>query len=154
MYKEAVAKYEKDLAAYNKLSLFEKANQKPPVHPKEVSRRQFYWPEYANEVARLQARRGTPTLADFKLLEEQTGLNAGVAPSSQYDNVIRQVKGLLDGTNRSFIAPVYPNGREVDLGLDGLMHEFDYLNRANYNKVFYDPASMVESEWQIANRVK
>jgi len=68
------------------LSPKEQRMAKPPVHPKVVKndRGQKYWPEYAAEVQRLQARRGSPTLEDFRMLEQQTGLNAGVAPIAEY----------------------------------------------------------------------
>ena len=152
MYAEAVAKYEKDLKAYNKLSLLEKANQKPPIHPKEVSRRQLYWPEYATEVQRLQSRRGTPTLADFKLLEKQTGLNSGVSPISELQTTIEQFHSLPVDKDGVIKPLIYPNGRIVDIsGKSAKDTEFKLIKRAKYNNVFYDPASMVEYNWQIAN---
>lgn len=47
---------------------------------------------------------------------------------------------------------VYPNGRIVDW--DKAAEELELIRRAKYNNVFYDPASYVESDWQVANGVK
>jgi hypothetical protein len=47
---------------------------------------------------------------------------------------------------------IYPNGRIVDIsGKSANDTEFKLIKRAKYNNVFYDPASMVEYNWQIAN---
>lgn len=159
MYKEAVAKYEKELEAYNQLSFKEKLIQKPPIHPKEVSRRQNLWPEYADEVARLQAKRGTPTLEDFRLLEQKTGLNAGVSPIEELQTAIEEinrmpkfsVRDIQNGLGKQY---VYPNGRPVTWSIKSMQEEPLLIQRANYNNVFYDPASYVESIWQQTNGIK
>lgn len=122
-------------------------------HPKKEQ----HWLDYATEVQRLQAQRGTPTLADFRLLEEETGLSAGVAPMSEMQNAIKQLRAMQNANIQDIMAGkvqpyVYPNGRVVDW--DKVGEELELINRAKYNKVFYDPASHVESDWQVANGVK
>lgn len=93
--------------------------------------------------------RGTPTLADFRLLEQQTGLDAGVAPIGEYQNAINSLNTMLNFNTNSVPKPyVYPNGRVVDFTPSKIQKEMNLLNRAKYNKVFYDPASHVESNWR------
>lgn len=159
MYKEAVTKYEKDLEAYNKLSPKEKSIQKPPIHPKEVSRQQHFWPDYANEVARLQARRGTPTLEDFNLLEQKTGLKSGVSPLEELQAALEEIRkmpkySVRDIQNGLAKQYVYPNGRPVTWSMQSMHDEPLLIQRANYHNVFYDPASYVESVWQQTNGIK
>jgi hypothetical protein len=122
-------------------------------HPKNES----HWLDYATEVQRLQSRRGTPTLADTRLLEHKTGLNAGVAPKSEYYNALQQIEAMkhtsiqdiMDGKVAQY---VYPNGRVVEWS--NLEKELNLLKRAGYNKIFYDPASYIESNWKSINGVE
>ena len=121
------------------------------VNPKEIG----YWSDYATEVQRLQSKRGTPTLEDFRLLENTTGLNSGVAPIADYENAINAVEEMhntLYNNSRDIIngiaAPyVFPNGRQVEWSVKGIRNALDGLKRAKYNKVFYDPTTYGESEW-------
>ena len=108
---------------------------------------------YATEMQRLQSMRGTPTLADFRLLEQQTGLNAGVAPMEEYQNAINSLNSMLnpsiqDIMNGTVKPYVYPNGREVDFIPDHIKKELGLIQRANYNNVFYDPATWAEFNWK------
>lgn len=104
---------------------------------------------YATEMQRLQSMRGTPTLADFRLLEQQTGLNAGVAPISEYSNAIYSLNNILRGNSVSNIRPyIYPNGREVDLTPKKIKRELNLIQKAKYNNVFYDPATYAEFNWK------
>lgn len=108
---------------------------------------------YATEMQRLQSMRGTPTLADFRLLEQQTGLDAGVASISEYQNAINSLNSMLHPTiqdimNGTVKPYVYPNGREVDFIPDHIEKELNLMQKVPYNKVFYDPASHVEFNWK------
>lgn len=143
---------------YSKAEQNYNSNKVLNKHPKK----EWYWKDYATEVQRLQSQRGTPTIADFNLLEEKTGLNSGVAPLYEYDNAL---KGLRD-MQRLFDTPggiraimngevfpyIYPNGREVEWSIQGVQDELNALQRAKYNKGFYDPTSHVESDWRSLNR--
>ena len=73
--------YETENEAYQKALLDRFAKVREP--------KQSLGLPYATEMQRLQSMRGTPTLADFRLLEQQTGLDAGVAPISEYQNAIK-----------------------------------------------------------------
>lgn len=105
-------------------------------------------------------------MQDFRLLEQQTGLNAGVAPVSEYESAIHTLNGMksgkisdiMNGTVKPF---VYPNGREVDLSkakIDlskaKIDHELDLIKKAKYNNVFYDPATWAEYNWRMKNGIK
>ena len=139
MYNDAYSRYQQD-----RLSI---------SHPKKEK----YWLDYATEVQRLQSQRGMPTLADFLLLEQQTGLSSGVAPIWEYYNAIRQIEKMLnanisDIVNGKVTQYVYPNGRVVDWSKAG--EELELLKRAKYNHVFYDPASHAEMDWRTLNGLK
>lgn len=108
---------------------------------------------YATEMQRLQSMRGTPTLADFRLLEQQTGLNAGVAPISEYQNAINSLNSMLNPTiqdimNGTVKPYVYPNGREVEFSPNKVKKELRLIQRSKYNNVFYDPATWAEFNWK------
>lgn len=124
----------------------------------DVKHKDFF-PEYAKEVQRLQSQRGTPTLKDFRLLEQITGKKAGVASIEEKDNAIRilsNLKGYTDPDEVAFlvnngISPkyIFPNGRAVSLeNIRNIDKEINLIKRMPYNKVFYDPASHVESNWR------
>ena len=133
--------YETENEAYQKALLDRFAKAKEP--------KQSLGLPYATEMQRLQSMRGTPTLADFRLLEQQTGLNAGVAPIGEYQNAINSLNTMLNFNTNSVPNPyIYPNGRVVDFTPSKIQKEMNLLNRAKYNKVFYDPASHVEFNWR------
>ncbi len=96
-------------------------------------------------------------MADTRLLEHKTGLNAGVAPKSEYYNALQQIEAMkhtsiqdiMDGKVAQY---VYPNGRVVEWS--NLEKELNLLKRAGYNKIFYDPASYIESNWKSINGVE
>ena len=156
MYKEKINAYQKELQRVADLPPEEQYLVKSPAHPKVVKndRGQDYWPEYAAEVQRLQARRGTPTLEDFRLLEQQTGLNAGVAPIAEYYNALNQIKTLPFDENGIILPLIYPNGREAIISSPSKWQKEERLLNTPYNKVFYDPASTVESDWRNSTSIK
>ena len=137
--------YETENEAYQKALLERFAKVREPKQSLGFS--------YATEMQRLQSMRGTPTLADFRLLEQQTGLNAGVAPIGEYQNAINSLNSMLNPTIQDImngvVKPyVYPNGREVEFIPDKVRKELRLLQRSKYNNVFYDPTSYVESNWR------
>lgn len=123
--------------------------------PKDIK----IWQPYADEINRLMGTRGTPTLADYKLLEQETGLNAGVTPISEYQRAIDSLNKMLhapidDVTNGVVKHYVYPNGRAVDWDKNSIEEELELIKRAKYNNVFYDPATWAEHNWKMANGIK
>lgn len=136
------------------------ANKLLTKHPKKEQ----YWKEYADEVQRLQSQRGVPTLEDFRLLEQTTGLKAGIAPLSEYENAIRGITemqktmykpgGIKAIMNGEAVPYTYPNGREVDWTIQGVADELNALQRAKYNNVFYDPTTYIESIWRSGKEPK
>lgn len=117
------------------------------------------FPKYAREVQRLQSQRGTPTLKDFRLLEQTTGKKAGVASIEEKDNAIRILSNLKAYTDpdeveylvNSGLSPkyIFPNGRAVSLeDIRYVDKEIELIKAMPYNKVFYDPASHVEFNWK------
>lgn len=155
MYKERVNAYNQDMTDYtNRIagkSGFALKTEKPPKPPKFQS----YWQDYANEMQRLQSQRGTPTLADYKLMENQTGLKTGVVPIEKYQNAISGIDLMRHGNPFTGAAKayVYPNGREIDWSVNKIKHEINYLTKAKYNHVFYDPVSDAESKWKRSNGI-
>ena len=157
LYNEVLSKYNAEKAIFDEqyanATGLQKRLLKAPESPKYRTR----WPEYTNEIQRLQAQRGTPTLADFGLLEQQTGFNAGVAPISEYYNALQQIEamknaGIQDIMDGKIMQYVYPKGRVVEWS--NVEKELNLLKRARYNKIFYDPASYVESNWKSINGVE
>ena len=139
LYQNAYSKYEQ-LGAFGK-------------HPKKEE----HWLDYATEVQRLQSRRGTPTLADIRLLEHKTGLNAGVTPIFEYYNALQQIEAMKNASiqdimDGNILQYVYTNGRVVEWS--NVEKELNLLKRAGYNKIFYDPASYIESNWKSINGVE
>lgn len=113
-----------------------------------------FWREYALEQQRLQAQRGTPLLKDFKLLEERTGMNTGVASLKEKENAINAFKRMeevnpfaMTEEELENLRYVYPNGRVVD-DIARAPQELRNILRMPYNNVFYDPASWVEFNWR------
>ncbi len=144
MYAEEDNKYQNELSRYSPSSIFRKAI-KPPKKTLELP--------YATEMQRLQSMRGTPTLADFRLLEQQTGLDAGVAPIGEYQNALNSLNSMINPTiqdimNGTVKQYIYPNGREVEFTPDKVSKELRLLQRAKYNNVFYDPATWAEFNWR------
>lgn len=110
-----------------------------------------HWPEYANEINRLIAQRGTPTLSDYNLLESITGLKSGVAPLSEYTNAVNSLNRMIyantsDIMNGSVKQYVYPNGRIVDWS--DALRQLNLVTKSPYNNVFYDPATFAEFNWR------
>ena len=115
---------------------------------------------YALEQQRLQQRRGVPTLSDFRFIEDQYGLKAGVIPISEYlqNSLSDAVENMLQ--NPTQIGTwTYPNGREVQLIPGGTyinkaLYQRNLVEKAPYNNVFYDPASPIEINSGVTNRKK
>lgn len=157
IYEDGMREYKVEKATFDEQYANTKGLQRRLLKAPESPKYRRWWPEYAEEMQRLQTRRGTPTLADFKLLEQQTGLKSGVAPLLERDKAIKQLGAMrnayvLDIMSGKVQPYVYPNGRIVDW--DKAAEELELIQRAKYNNVFYDPASHVESEWQAANGVR
>lgn len=117
-------------------------------NPKEVG----IWPEYAAEIQRLQSKRGTPTLEDFRLLEQTTGLKSGVAPISEYENAVNAIENMphvsINDLMNGKVSPYrYPNGRDVEWSKENIQNELGILRKSKYNKVFYDPMTQAEANW-------
>lgn len=145
LFKEQKDNYQKELELYNNHMLFQK-----PSLPKATGLN----PEYASEINRLITQRGTPTLKDFHLLENQTGLKTGVTPLSEYYKAIKELQAIANPTikdilNNNLHDYIYPNGRVVNWS--DANKELELINRAKYNKVFYDPATYAEYNWRIRN---
>lgn len=98
---------------------------------------------YAKEVNRISKELGTPTLDDYRLLEQQTGLSAGVEDISGLKKFITELKTAQDGSILK-----YPNGRPVIKAggtyRNKLESELLNIQKMPYNKVFYDPATHAE----------
>lgn len=92
--------------------------------------------EYAKEIERLQGLRGRPFIKDVKLLENNTGLNAGVAPISSKLPFMNQVASFMNNPS-NVKAPSYPNGRTFELN--------DPIDRGSYKYLFYDPSTYAEA---------
>lgn len=123
--------------------------------PKDIE----IWQPYADEINRLMGTRGTPTVEDYRLLEQKTGLNAGVAPISEYQRAIDSLNNMLhasitDISKGAVKQYVYPNGRAVDWDTNSIEKELDLIKRAKYNNVFYDPATWAEYNWKMTNGIK
>ena len=105
---------------------------------------------YAKEVNRISKELGTPTLEDYRLLEQQTGLSAGVEDISGLKKFITQLKTAPDGSIFK-----YPNGRPVKVG-DAykykLRDELLHMQKIPYNKVFYDPTTHAEDLFKTTGK--
>lgn len=135
-----------------------------PNKPKNIGKFNFDKGNYGNrpyalEQQRLQQRRGTPTIEDFRLIESQYGLNSGVIPISKYlqNSLSAAIKNMLETStiNGSWS---YPNGREVQLipggtYLNKALYEESLVNKAPYKNVFYDPATHVEINSGVTSRI-
>lgn len=151
LYAEELSKYKAEKEAFDKAyseaSGIQRRIMKEPSSPKYKK----WWSDYTNEQQRLQQLRGTPTLKDYQLLEDITGLKTGVTPIEEMNNAIKNLEEMnnatiLDITNGSILPYTYPNGRVVDW--TKAAKELELIKRAKYNNVFYDPASTVEFDWQ------
>lgn len=103
--------------------------------------------DYADLQAQIQAQRGTPTLKDYQLMEDMTGLKAGVTDYTTAPDFIKSLETAMNqpiGSSMTF--PKLPNGRVFDTksGIDRLISRF---NTHHYNKLFYDPATNAEFLW-------
>lgn len=100
-------------------------------------------------------------MADFKLLEDRTGLKAGVASIEEKQNAINMLQNMdelqngsiedLMNTDLDLYKYVYPNSRVID-DIRKADRELTILNSQKYNNVFYDPASNVELNWQYNSK--
>lgn len=151
LYAEQLSKYkvEKEAfdKAYSEASGIQRQIMKEPSTPKYKK----WWSDYTNEQQRLQQLRGTPTLKDYQLLEDITGLKSGTAPIEEMSNAVKKLEEMsnatiLDITNGSILPYTYPNGRVVDW--TKAAKELELVKKAKYSNVFYDPASTVEFDWQ------
>lgn len=101
---------------------------------------------YADEIQRLQARRGTPTIDDYKAIENKYNLETGVVPFN------KEVFKTYRDYARDYNEGLFPNG--IERGVKGLGENNSVvkeLDRAKYNKVFYDPATPIESKYRNVN---
>lgn len=147
LFNEQKKTFKKNLELYKNKSIIQK-----PDLPKFTG----YNPPYSSEVNRLISQRGAPTLKDFNLLEKETGLNAGVAPLSEYYNAVNQLQSIYnpsiaDILNNNIPNYVYPNGRVVNWS--DAKKELDLVQKAKYNKVFYDPVTYAELNWKFNNKL-
>lgn len=105
--------------------------------------------DYAKEIQRLQSKRGTPTIEDYDYLEKLYGLDAGIIGISELNP--KRIEAIF----KPGMIIRYPNGRELDQNYfyPRINSEKHLLEKAPYNKVFYDPASTVESDWAIQHGI-
>lgn len=109
-----------------------------------------YADDYAKEIQRLQSKRGTPTVYDYAKLERSTGLDAGVISIDEMNPQI------VDYYMYAGAEVPYPNGRVIDSDYfyPQTNSEKNVLNRAPYNKVFYDPATAAEWDYKELHGIK
>ena len=101
---------------------------------------------YAKEIQKLQSKRGTPTIKDYRKIEEDTGLDAGVVDIKDLN------PELVDKIANSKGYFTYPNGKVTSsYHYPQAYSDKAVLNSMPYNKVFYDPKSPVEEQWAIKN---
>lgn len=85
-------------------------------------------------------------LRDYRKIEEDTGLDAGVVDIKVLN------PELVDKIANSKGYFTYPNGKVTSsYHYPQAYNDKAVLNRMPYNKVFYDPASPVEEQWAIKN---
>lgn len=109
-----------------------------------------YADDYAKEIQRLQSKRGTPTVYDYAKLERSTGLDAGVIGIDEMNPQI------VDYYMNAGAEVPYPNGRVIDYDYfyPQINSEKNVLNRALYNKVFYDPTTTAEWDYKELHGIK
>lgn len=109
-----------------------------------------YADDYAKEIQRLQSKRGTPTVYDYAKLERSTGLDAGVIGIDEMNPQI------VDYYMNAGAEVPYPNGRVIDYDYfyPQINSEKNVLNRAPYNKVFYDPTTTAEWDYKELHGIK
>ena len=143
IYKDMQAEYLGNLTRYSRMTPLQrrlaKTGFKDNVSPASKK-------AYAEEIQKLQSKRGTPTIKDYRKIEEDTGLDAGVVDIKDLN------PELVDKIANSKGYFTYPNG-EVTSSYHYPQAYSDkaVLNRMPYNKVFYDPVSPVEEQWAIKN---
>lgn len=93
---------------------------------------------YADEIQRLQSLRGTPSLQDYKKLNKRY---------KKKSYVIENKENTINDINEKFFSKntMYPNGKIPSKELSDF--EAEALNRAKYNRVFYDPATNAENDF-------
>lgn len=156
IYEDMQAEYLGNLTKYSKMTPMQrrmaKTNFKDNVSPKLKK-------AYAEEIQRLQSQRGTPTIRDYKKVENDTGLDAGVTTENlqhQFAAHVDKLKNtkISDYNDYASLDFVYPNGRIVKPSRTSISGETRTLNNMPYNKVFYDPASHAELNWATKNGLK
>lgn len=109
-----------------------------------------YADDYAKEIQRLQSKRGTPTVYDYAKLERSTGLDAGVISIDEMN------PRIVDYYMNAGAEVPYPNGRVIDYDYfyPQVNSEKNVLNRASYNKVFYDPTTTAEWDYKQLHKIE
>lgn len=97
---------------------------------------------YADEIQRLQSLRGTPSLQDYKKLNKKHEMESYVIENK--GNLINNIKDKFFSKNT-----IYPNGKIPSKELSHF--EEEALNRAKYNRVFYDPATIRDARYRNTN---
>lgn len=97
---------------------------------------------YADEIQRLQARRGIPSINDYKAMEDNYNLKTGVVPFNE--TVFGDHKKAAAADN--IIFPNEMRRRASGLGENNSIVK--ELKRAKYNRVFYDPATEAEVNYR------
>ena len=96
---------------------------------------------------------GEQTISDRSSID--SGENQTILPEGQrLETSEGEIYGFADQKGDLYFdeTKVSPNGRMVDW--DKVGEELELIRKAKYNKVFYDPASYAESNWQVTNGVK
>ena len=157
LYQEADQKYLSALREWqNKMQVTRGASRRVLEAQKPV--RNNYGAEYAKEIQRLQSKRGTPTMKDYKRLESETGLSSGVTDENiipKFEQNMEDINAALKDWNYDFIDNnhfVYPNGRIVDISK--YSRELEILKSRLYNKVYYDPTTWAEFNYRDKNNIK
>lgn len=139
--------YKKEISSIEQLSPLEKKLYKTD-YKSVLGRRKDLKEAYALEIQRLQSLRGTPTLEDYRYIENLYNLKAGVTDIKEMNPKI--IADRLKDDGRFIIEGIpkvqYPNGREIGARYfyKGPSSEKAILESTPYNRVFYDPASHVE----------
>lgn len=90
---------------------------------------------------------GRPALSDYQILENKTGLKAGVEKYTNQLDEISKLNSIFETTPAQQL-PTYsvytlPNKRE--LGVMNIMYP-SYRDQLNFKNVFYDPVTHIESD--------
>ena len=94
--------------------------------------------QYQLEMDRLIARRGSPRIEDYNLLEKITGLKPKVIPNK---NSVSQINTRLNQPIDGSI--MYPNNRIIE----NPQKELGLMKSQPYRNVFFDPSTYHHHEW-------